>query len=451
MLPGKELLMADRLTKEDVLRIVEDKQTKFIRFWFTDVLGFLKSFAVTPAELEGAFDEGMGFDGSSIDGFARIEESDMVAWPDPSTFTLLPWRAGAGGTARVFCDIRQPNGEPFAGDPRNVLRKVVAKAEAMGYTMYVGPELEFFYFRDSCGTEVLDRGGYFDLTTLDAGSDLRRDTINALQAMGIQVEYSHHEVAPSQHEIDLRYKDVVTMADQVMTYRLTVKEIAAAHGVYATFMPKPMFGVNGSGMHVHQSLFTGSRNAFFDAGDEYNLSAVGKSYVAGLLAHIKEIALVTNQWINSYKRLVPGYEAPVYICWSRRNRSAMVRVPLYKPGKENATRVELRNPDPACNPYLAFAAMLAAGLDGIEKGMTLPPEASNNIYEMTETERAAAGIGSLPEDLYNAIQEFEKSSFVREALGDHVCDFLVRNKWAEWDDYKTLVTPYEISRYLSIL
>jgi glutamine synthetase len=443
--------VADKLTKEEVLKIVEDKQIKFIRLWFTDVLGTLKSFAITPAELEGAFDEGMGFDGSSIEGFARIQESDMVAYPDASTFTLLPWRSGAGGTARMFCDIKQPNGEPFDGDPRNVLRKVVAKAEAMGYTMYVGPELEFFYFRDSCGTEVLDRGGYFDLTTLDAGSDLRRDTVNALHAMGIQVEYSHHEVAPSQHEIDLRYKDVLTMADQVMTYRLTVKEIAAAHGVYATFMPKPIFGENGSGMHVHQSLFRGSRNAFFDANDETNLSEVGKAYVAGLLAHIKEIALVTNQWINSYKRLVPGYEAPVYICWSRRNRSAMVRVPLYKPGKENATRVELRNPDPSCNPYLAFAAMLAAGLDGIEKGLKLPPEASNNIYEMTEAEREEAGIGSLPEDLYNAIKEFEGSSFVREALGDHVCDYLVRNKWEEWDEYKTLVTSYELSRYLPIL
>jgi glutamine synthetase len=443
--------VADKLTKEEVLKIVEDKQIKFIRLWFTDVLGTLKSFAITPAELEGAFDEGMGFDGSSIEGFARIQESDMVAYPDASTFTLLPWRSGAGGTARMFCDIKQPNGEPFAGDPRNVLRKVVARAEAMGYTMYVGPELEFFYFRDSCGTEVLDRGGYFDLTTLDAGSDLRRDTVNALHAMGIQVEYSHHEVAPSQHEIDLRYKDVLTMADQVMTYRLTVKEIAAAHGVYATFMPKPIFGENGSGMHVHQSLFQGSRNAFFDANDETNLSEVGKAYVAGLLAHIKEIALVTNQWINSYKRLVPGYEAPVYICWSRRNRSAMVRVPLYKPGKENATRVELRNPDPSCNPYLAFAAMLAAGLDGIEKGLKLPPEASNNIYEMTEAEREEAGIGSLPEDLYNAIKEFEGSSFVREALGDHVCDYLVRNKWEEWDEYKTLVTSYELSRYLPIL
>ena len=443
--------MADKLTKEDVLRIVEDKQIKFVRFWFTDVLGNLKSFAVTPAELEGAFEEGMGFDGSSIEGFVRIEESGMVAYPDPSTFSVLPWRAGAGGAARMFCEIRTPDGNPFPGDPRNVLRRVVEKAESLGYTMNVGPELEFFYFKDSCSTEVLDQGGYFDLTTLDAGSDLRRDTINALHAFGIQVEYSHHEVAPSQHEIDLRYKDVLTMADQVMTYRLTVKEIAQQKGLYATFMPKPIFGVNGSGMHVHQSLFKGKSNAFFDANDEYNLSKIGKSYIAGLLAHIKEIALVTNQWVNSYKRLVPGYEAPVYICWSRRNRSAMVRVPLYKPGKENATRVELRNPDPACNPYLAFAAMLAAGLDGIEKGLELPPEASNNIYHMTDEERAAAGIDSLPEDLYQAIQEFQKSTFVREALGDHVCDYLIRNKWAEWNDYKMLVTPYELSRYLPIL
>ena len=443
--------MADKMTKEDVLRIVQDKQIKFIRFWFTDVLGTLKSFAVTPAELEGAFDEGMGFDGSSIEGFCRIEESDMVAYPDPSTFAVLPWRAGAGGTARMFCDIKQPNGTPFDGDPRNVLKKVVAKAEALGYTMYVGPELEFFYFKDSNGTEVLDHGGYFDLTTLDAGSDLRRDTVNALHAMGIQVEYSHHEVAPSQHEIDLRYKDAATMADQVMTYRLTVKEIAQAHGVYATFMPKPIFGENGSGMHVHQSLFKGGKNAFFDGSDETNLSAVGKSYIAGLLAHIKEIALVTNQYINSYKRLVPGYEAPVYICWSRRNRSAMVRVPLYKPGMENATRVELRNPDPACNPYLAFAAMLAAGLDGIEKGMQLPAEASNNIYHMSDAEREAAGIDSLPGDLNEAIECFEQSSFVREALGDHVCEYLIRNKKAEWNEYKMMITPYELENYLPLL
>lgn len=443
--------MADKLTKEDVLKIVEEKQIKFVRFWFTDVLGFLKSFAVTPAELENAFDEGMGFDGSSILGFTRIEESDMVAFPDPNTFRVLPWRAGEGGTARMFCDIRQPNGEPFPGDPRNVLKKVVAKAEAMGFTMNIGPELEFFYFEDSEGTKVLDQGGYFDLTTLDAASDLRRDTINALHDFGIQVEYSHHEVAPSQHEIDLRYKDVLTMSDQVMTYRITVKEIAQQKGLYATFMPKPIFGVNGSGMHVHQSLFKGNRNAFFDGDDEYNLSKIGKSYIAGLLAHVREIALLTNQWVNSYKRLVPGYEAPVYVCWSRRNRSAMVRVPLYKPGKENATRIELRNPDPSCNPYLAFAAMLAAGLDGIEKGMELPAEATNNIFEMTEAERAEAGIESLPGDLNEAIKAFSESTFVREALGDHVCDYLISNKQEEWDQYKMLITPYEIEKYLPIL
>jgi glutamine synthetase len=443
--------VAEKMTKEAVLSTVEEKQIKFVRLWFTDVLGSLKSFAITPAELAGAFEEGMGFDGSSIEGFVRIEESDMVAWPDPGTFNVLPWRAGAGGTARMFCDIRLPNGDPFPGDPRNVLKKMVAKAEAEGYTMNVGPELEYFYFQDNCSTNVLDHGGYFDLTTLDAGSDLRRDTINALHAFGIQVEYSHHEVAPSQHEIDLRYKDALTMADQVMTYRLTVKEIAQSKGLYATFMPKPIFGVNGSGMHTHQSLFRGNRNAFFDANDEYNLSPVGKSYVAGLLTHVREMSLVTNQWVNSYKRLVPGYEAPVYICWSRRNRSAMVRVPLYKPGKENATRVELRNPDPACNPYLAFAAMLAAGLDGVEKGMQLPPEASNNIYEMTAAERLAAGIDAMPEDLFQAIKEFEKSGFMRAALGDHICDYLIRNKWAEWDDYKSVVTPYELERYLPIL
>jgi glutamine synthetase len=443
--------MGDKMTKEDVLRIVQDKQIKFIRLWFTDVLGFLKSFAITVGELEAALEEGMGFDGSSIDGYCRIEESDMVAWPDPSTFALLPWRAGAGGTGRMFCDIKEPSGAPFDGDPRQVLRKVLDKAAGMGYTMNIGPELEFFYFKGSDGTEVLDQGGYFDLTTLDAGSDLRRDTILALQALGICVEYSHHEVASSQHEIDLKYAEAMKMADQVMTHRLTVKEIAEGKGVYATFMPKPIHGMNGSGMHVHQSLFTGDRNAFFDAQDEYHLSSIGKSYIAGLLAHVKEICLITNQWVNSYKRLVPGFEAPVYVCWSRRNRSAMVRVPLYKPGKEAATRVELRNPDPACNPYLAFAAMLAAGLDGIEKGMELPPEAGDNIYEMSEAERDAAGIGTLPDNLNQAISAFEQSELMREALGDHVCEYVVRNKRAEWAEYKALVSPYEIERYLPIL
>ncbi|MBU2601189.1 MAG: glutamine synthetase family protein [Actinobacteria bacterium] len=443
--------MGNDMTKDDVLRVVRDQDIKFVRFWFTDVLGILKSFAVTPSQLDSAFDEGMGFDGSSIEGFTRIQESDMVAMPDPSTFVVLPWRRGSGGTARMFCDIQRPDGTPFPGDPRHILQRTLKKAADLGYTMYLGPELEFFYFKDSKGTEVLDRGGYFDLTPLDVATDLRRDTVLALQDLGIDVEYSHHEVAPSQHEIDLRYREALIMADQVMTYRLTVKEVAQARGMYATFMPKPIFGENGSGMHTHQSLFTGPRNAFFDADDEYHLSAAGKSYIAGLLKHAREMCLVTNQWVNSYKRLVPGYEAPIYCCWARRNRSAMVWVPMYKPGKETATRVEMRNPDPACNPYLAFAVMLAAGLKGIEEGYELSPESTNNIYEMTEDERDAAGIDSLPVDLHEAIQEFKGSALMREALGDHVFEYLVRNKQAEWDEYKAVVTPYELDRYLPVL
>ena len=443
--------MGNGMTSDDVLRIVRDQDIKFVRFWFTDVLGFLKSFAVTPSELDSAFSEGMGFDGSSIEGFTRIQESDMVAMPDPGTFQVLPWRRGSGGTARMFCDVQRPDGSPFPGDPRYILKRLLQKATDLGYTMYLGPELEFFYFKDSLGTEVLDRGGYFDLTPLDVATDLRRDTILALQDLGIDVEYSHHEVAPSQHEIDLKYKDALTMADQVMTYRLTVKEVAQARGLYATFMPKPIFGENGSGMHTHQSLFTGPRNAFFEAGDEYHLSAMGKSYIAGLLKHSREMCLVTNQWVNSYKRLVPGYEAPIYCCWARRNRSAMVRVPMYKPGKEEATRVEMRNPDPACNPYLAFAVMLAAGLKGIEEGYELAPESTNNIYEMTDDERSIAGIDSLPVDLHEAIEEFQNSELMREALGDHVFEYLIRNKQAEWDEYKAIVTPYELDRYLAVL
>jgi glutamine synthetase len=321
----------------------------------------------------------------------------------------------------------------------------------MGFTFYVGPELEFFYFRSPEGTEFLDRGGYFDLTPSDVATDYRKRTVQYLETMGIPVEYVHHEVAPSQHEIDLRYTDALTMADNVMTYRLTVKEVAQEFGVYATFMPKPVFGVNGNGMHTHQSLFRGDRNAFFDPGDEYHLSKVAKSYIAGILKHASEITLVTNQWVNSYKRLVPGYEAPVYVCWARRNRSALIRVPMYKPGKESATRIEFRSPDPACNPYLAFAAMLAAGLTGVENEYELPPEASNNIYEMSEEERRAAGIESLPEDLYEAIRSADESKVLREALGDHVHEYLIRNKREEWDAYKAYVTPYELERYLAIL
>lgn len=443
--------MAIRKDEEFVLKTVRDQDIKFIRFWFTDVLGFMKSFAITPAELETAFSEGMGFDGSSIEGFTRIEESDMIAKPDPSTFAILPWRPTEQGVARMFCDIMNPDGTPFAGDPRYVLKRNLKRAADLGYTMYVGPELEFFYFKDSKGTETLDEGGYFDLTPLDLATDYRRNTVFALEAMGIPVEYSHHEVAPSQHEIDLRYSDALGMADNVMTYRLAVKEVAQEAGVYATFMPKPIFGQNGSGMHVHQSLFKGDSNAFFDGADEMNLSKDGKGYIAGILKHAREITAVCNQWVNSYKRLVPGYEAPVYICWSRRNRSALVRMPMYKPGKEQATRVELRSADPACNPYLAFSVMLAAGLEGIEKGYELAPEATNNIYEMTAGERESAGIANLPEDLHEAIKLAEGSELLKKALGDHVHEYFIRNKKAEWAAYTAQVSQYELDRYLSIL
>ena len=435
---------------EYVLRTVEERGIRFVRLWFTDVLGFLKSFTITSQELEGAFAEGMGFDGSSIEGFSRIQESDMVAIPDPATFQVIPWKQEAP-VARMFCDVWNPEGTPFDGDPRGVLKRQLQRAADLGFTFYVGPELEYFYFKASDDPTFLDRGGYFDETPLDAATDYRKRTVQYLESMGIPVEYVHHEVAPSQHEIDLRYTDALTMADNVMAYRLTVKEVAQEFGIYATFMPKPVAGVNGSGMHTHQSLFEGDRNAFFDATDEYHLSKTAKSYIAGLLRHAPEITLLTNQWVNSYKRLVPGFEAPVYVCWARRNRSALVRVPMYKPGKEAATRIEYRSPDAACNPYLAFASMLGAGLAGIEQELELPPEASNNIYEMTEDERLTAGIRSLPADLHEAIELANGSKVLREALGDHVVEFLIRNKREEWDSYKSYVTPYEIERYLPIL
>jgi glutamine synthetase len=435
---------------EYVLRTIEERGIRFIRLWFTDVLGFLKAFTITSQELEGAFAEGMGFDGSSIDGFSRIQESDMVAVPDPATFQLIPWKTEAE-VARMFCDVLNPDGSPFEGDPRFVLKRQLKRAADLGYTFYVGPELEYFYFKGVDQPEFLDQGGYFDETPLDLATDWRKRTVAYLESMGIPVEYVHHEVAPSQHEIDLRYTDALTMADNVMTYRLTVKEVAQEFGIYATFMPKPVQGVNGSGMHTHQSLFTGDRNAFFGEGDEYHLSTLGKHYIAGILSAAREITLVTNQWVNSYKRLVPGYEAPVYVCWARRNRSALVRVPQYKPGNEQATRIEYRSPDPACNPYLAFASMLGAGLAGIEQELELPPEASNNIYEMSEDERLAAGILSLPADLHEAIELANHSKILREALGDHVVEFLIRNKREEWDAYKSYVSPYEIERYLPIL
>jgi len=435
-----------------ILKMAKEHDVKFIRLWFTDIQGILKSFAITVEELEGALTEGMGFDGSSIQGFARIDESDMVAMPDPDTFRLLPWRPREhNAVARMFCDVLMPGGEPFEGDPRFVLKRNLKRAADLGYTFYVGPELEFFYFQDSESTVLLDQGGYFDMTPRDAAIEMRKDTVLDLEDMGIGVEYSHHEVAPSQHEIDMRYTDALTMADNVMTYRLVVKEVALRHGVYATFMPKPVFGINGSGMHVHQSLFKGERNAFFDKNDEYHLSKIARSYIAGLLAHAPEITAVTNQWVNSYKRLVPGYEAPVYLSWARRNRSDLVRVPEYRPGREKATRLEYRSPDPACNPYLAFSVLLAAGLEGIEKGLEPPPPVEENVYEMTAEERQKRGIGTLPASLLEAILLTEKSEMVRKALGEHVFEAFIQNKKIEWDQYRTQVTEYELKKYLPIL
>jgi glutamine synthetase len=405
--------------REYVLKVAREHDVKFIRLWFTDILGFLKSFAITFEELEAALEDGVGFDGSSIEGFARIDESDMLALPDPDTFQLLPWRPHENAVARMFCNILKPGGESFEGDPRYVLRQNLKRAADMGYTFYVGPELEYFYFRDSSGTSILDGGGYFDMTPLDAATDLRRETVLTLEEMGIGVDLSHHEAASSQHEIDMRYTDAMTMADNVMTYRLVVKEVAIKHGVYATFMPKPVFGANGSGMHVNQSLFKGDTNAFFDKDDEYHLSDIARHYIAGLLKHAPEITAITNQWVNSYKRLVPGYEAPIYVSWALRNRADLIRVPEYKPGREKSTRIEFRSPDPACNPYLAFSVMLAAGLEGIEKRYELPPPIHSNIYEMSDEERQKTGIKTLPSDLLEAVNLMVKGKLARRALGEH--------------------------------
>ncbi len=439
-------------SKDHVLNMAKEHDVKFIRFWFTDILGFLKNFAITVEELEGAMEEGMGFDGSSIQGFARIDESDMVAMPDPDTWSLLPWRPTENNAvARMFCDIYRPDGGPFEGDPRYVLKRNLKRAADLGYTFHVGPELEYFYFKDSKGTQGLDDGGYFDMTSTDIASDLRRETVLTLMDMGVAVEYSHHEASASQHEIDMRYTDALTMADNVMTYRLVVKQVAQRQGVHATFMPKPIIGMNGSGMHVHQSLFEGDRNAFFDKDDEYCLSSTARCFIAGLLRHAPEITAVTNQWVNSYKRLVSGYEAPVYVSWARQNRSDLVRVPEYRRGREKSTRIELRSPDPACNPYLAFSVILAAGLEGIERQYEVPDPVEENVYDMTDDERRTRGIGTLPASLLEAVMLTEKSEMVRKALGDHVFDAFIKNKRIEWDLYRTHVTDYELSKYLPVL
>jgi len=439
------------MKKEGIVKLVKKKKVGFIRLWFTDVLGFLKSFDIPVEELSGALKEGMGFDGSSIEGFSRIEESDMIVKPDPKTFQIIPWIKEDRPVARMFCNVLETTGKPFMGDPRYVLKRNLEEAKKLGYTFNVGPELEYFYFRNTGGTEILDRGGYFDLTPMDIGQDLRRKTVLMLEKVGIQVEYWHHEVASSQHEIDLRYKDALTMADNVMTYRMVVKEVAMQNNMYATFMPKPVYGLNGSGMHIHMSLFKGKTNAFFDRADKYHLSSTAKYFIAGILKHARELCAVCCQWVNSYKRLVPGYEAPVYVSWAQRNRSALVRVPVYKPGKEKATRVELRNPDPSCNPYLTFSVILAAGLEGIRKKYTLPAQVMGNVYNMTEGERKKAGIESLPDDLFEAIKITEKSELVRKALGDKVFEYFIRNKRDEWSEYRKQVTKYELDRYLAIL
>jgi glutamine synthetase len=439
-------------TADDVKALVDELDIRFLRFWFTDILGQLKSFSVGKDELEDAFEGGMGFDGSSITGFNAIEESDMIAMPDPSTFSALPWRPAESGVGRMFCDIVTPDREPYEGDPRHVLRRAVQRAEEMGFDAFnVGPELEFFLFRNERGTEPLDQGGYFDLTTLDAGSDVRRDIVLALERLGIHVEYTHHEVGPSQHEIDMRYAPALKMADDCMTYRITVKEYAMKYGWHATFMPKPIFGENGSGMHTHQSLFRDGRNAFYDADDQYFLSETAKAFIAGQLRHAREISSLFAQWVNSYKRLVPGYEAPVYCAWSRRNRSALVRVPLYHPGKEQATRMELRCPDPACNPYLTFAALLMAGLEGIEKGYELPEPMEKNLYHLSPDERKRLGIEQLPETLGEAIELTAESELVLKTLGEHMFNRFVEIKRQEWEEYRVQVTQWELDRYLSVI
>jgi glutamine synthetase len=440
--------------REYVLRTVEERGVRMIRLWFTDVLGQLKSFAISPVELEGAFEEGMRFDGSSIDGYSRVQESDVLAKPDPNSFEILPWADGVGTSARVFCDIVNLDGTPFEGDPRQVLRRNLNKARDKGFSFFAAPEMEFFYFADgdpSKPPQPLDQASYFDLTTADVATDLRQRTIHTLEAMGIPVEYSHHEDAPSQHEIDLRYTDALTMADSVMTFRLVVREVALEAGVHATFMPKPMTGVQGSGMHTHFSLFEGDTNVFYEPGDDRNLSKTARGFIAGLLHHAREITAVTNQWVNSYKRLVVGYEAPIYRAWARNNRSVIVNVPPIKQGKAESARLEFRAPDPACNPYLAFSVILAAGLRGVEKEYPLADETVTNLYELTDAERMAEDIDTIPQSLSEALDEMERSDLVAEALGEHVFEWFIRNKRKEWLEYKTHVTQFELDRYLARL
>jgi glutamine synthetase len=438
-----------------VLRALEERDVRFVRLWFTDVLGSLKSVAVAPAELEGAFAEGIGFDGSAIEGFARVSESDMLALPDPSTFQLLPWRDQGPATARMFCDIVMPDGSPSYADPRYVLKRTLSKAAEKGFTFYTHPEVEFYLFEghpeEGKAPVPVDAAGYFDHTSQAMGADFRREAITYLEAMGISVEFSHHEGGPGQQEIDLRYADALSTADNIMTFRTVVREVALSQGIWASFMPKPFTQHPGSGMHTHVSLFEGDANAFYEPGAEYQLSETGRRFIAGLLRHAPEISLVTNQWVNSYKRLITGGEAPSYVCWGHNNRSAMVRVPMYKPLKGNSTRVEVRTIDAAANPYLAYAAVLAAGMKGVEEGYELPPETEDDVWSLTDRERSSLGITQLPQSLNEAIAVAEKSELLAETLGEHVFDFVLRNKRAEWTDYQGEVTAFERDRMLPIV
>jgi glutamine synthetase len=449
--------------EEFVLRTLEERDIRFVRLWFTDVLGYLKSVAVAPAELEGAFAEGIGFDGSAIEGFARVYEADMIAKPDPSTFQVMPLRADAAGVGRMFCDILLPDGSPSYADPRHVLKRALARASALGFSFYVHPEIEFFLLKEKpepgVKPEPIDSGGYFDHTPHTIAHDFRRNSIVMLERMGISVEFSHHEGAPGQQEIDLRYADALSTADNIMSFRLAMKEVALEQGVYATFMPKPFTEYPGSGMHTHMSLFEGDRNVFHEPGAEFQLSKLGRAFIAGLLRHAAEITAVCNQWVNSYKRLWGGTEriagaggeAPAYICWGHNNRSALIRVPMYKPQKGNATRIEFRSIDSACNPYLAFAVILAAGLQGIEADYELPAGAEDDVWALTSAERRALGIEPLPQNLSEACNVMQGSELVAETLGEHVFDFFLRNKREEWQDYRRQVTEFELDRYLNVL
>src|ERR687894_1349182 len=438
-----------------VLRALEERDVRFVRLWFTGVLGFLKSVAVAPAELEGAFEEGIGFDGSAIEGFARVYESDMLAKPDPSTFQILPWRGEGPSTTRMFCDIFMPDGSPSYADPRFVLKRTLSRAAEAGFTFYTHPEIEFYLFKEMPEPGMkpvpVDRSGFFDHTATSKGSDFRREAITMLEQMGISVEFSHHEGGPGQQEIDLRYADALSTADNIMTFRTVVREVALGQDIWATFMPKPFTDQPGSGMHTHVSLFEGDQNAFYEAGAEYQLSKIGRQFIAGVLHHAGEISVVTNQWVNSYKRMMFGGEAPSYVCWGHNNRSAMIRVPMYKPLKGQSTRIELRTVDAACNPYLAFAAVLAAGLKGIEQGYELPREAEDDVWALTEAERRSLGIAPLPKNLNEAIEIAQRPELLAETLGEKVFDFFLRNKRVEWDEYRGQVSAFERDRMLPVI